>query len=360
MEHEENNVSENVFIPTTNTRNENQLEYSHAMDIDKESSQDEFISELPVECLSSELNQLDPFLAICMDESTAEDNLDIPCTSTQESNNSAEQECSSLKQSPSLSCQKRKRHRSNVPPHIKALIGEANLRFARGDTETAEKICYEVIRQCPRASEAFLTLAQLLEAKDPDKSLQLYFMAAVTTRKDITLWTNTAERAVERNNINLGISCYNFAINADKENCTLHKKRICLLEKLENKNTLIKACVRYLALLMQKNDKELLEISLKLAILYSEANDYKKAIDTLDISFKKFPDMVTPEMVNIMLDLLINTENYTYCLDIFFQYCNIEIEVIIGEENCINIISCTVPDNIPIDFRVKFIMLPKL
>lgn len=42
-------------------------------------------------------------------------------------------------------------------------MGEANLRFARGEVELAKKMCFEVIRQSPNAYEPYLTLAQMHE-----------------------------------------------------------------------------------------------------------------------------------------------------------------------------------------------------
>ena len=37
--------------------------------------------------------------------------------------------------------------RRRLEPALQGLMGEANLRFARGDAETAERMCMEVIRQ---------------------------------------------------------------------------------------------------------------------------------------------------------------------------------------------------------------------
>ncbi len=42
-------------------------------------------------------------------------------------------------------------------------MGEANLRYARGDRETAIKMCMEIIRQDPAAPEPFQTLSTLYE-----------------------------------------------------------------------------------------------------------------------------------------------------------------------------------------------------
>lgn len=40
-----------------------------------------------------------------------------------------------------------KRKKRTLPPVLQGLMGEANLRFARGDIELAAQICMEIIRQ---------------------------------------------------------------------------------------------------------------------------------------------------------------------------------------------------------------------
>ena len=54
----------------------------------------------------------------------------------------------------------------NFPQKIfisQGLMGEANLRFVRGDTDTAIRMCMEVIRQDPAVAEPFQTLATLYD-----------------------------------------------------------------------------------------------------------------------------------------------------------------------------------------------------
>lgn len=81
-----------------------------------------------------------------------------------------------------------------------------------------------------------------------------------------------------------------------------------------------------------------------------------KAIEALNIPFTKCPLNITLEVVNKMLELLIITKNYTPCIDIFVQHCNIDIEIMLDDENKVNILSYNIPDNIPIDLRIKFII----
>ena len=46
---------------------------------------------------------------------------------------------------------------------FQGLMGEANLRFVRGETDTAIRMCMEVIRQDPAVAEPFQTLATLYD-----------------------------------------------------------------------------------------------------------------------------------------------------------------------------------------------------
>lgn len=89
---------------------------------------------------------------------------------------------------------------------------------------------------------------------------------------------------------------------------------------------------------------------------YHDAKDYAKAIDVLNVIFHKLANKVTPDYVNIMLELLLLTENYPECLDIFVQFCNIEIEVFIEENNKITVLSYNMPTDMQIDLKIKFII----
>ncbi|KAJ8928795.1 hypothetical protein NQ314_018594 [Rhamnusium bicolor] len=62
-----------------------------------------------------------------------------------------------------------KKETTKLSPHLKGLMGEANLRYARGDLETAKKMCFEVIRQVPDAYEPYLTLSQMYETTNLKK-----------------------------------------------------------------------------------------------------------------------------------------------------------------------------------------------
>ena len=59
------------------------------------------------------------------------------------------------------------------------MIREANLRFVRGEVDTAIRMCMEVIRQEPGVPEPFQTLSALYEESgEHDRALQFALIAA--------------------------------------------------------------------------------------------------------------------------------------------------------------------------------------
>ncbi|KAF5288430.1 hypothetical protein FQR65_LT02082 [Abscondita terminalis] len=243
-----------------------------------------------------------------------------------------------------------------IPPHIKALIGEANLRYARGDHETAKKMCFEIIRQQSSISEPYITLAQIFESSDPIKSLDYYMIATFCNPRDVSLWTRCAQLSLDANKVVQAIFCYTNALRVDSTNIKIHLKRIQLLRQQNDSKNMLRSYVRMMQCLTPPYYEFLLEVAVRVASEYHQLNEYKKAIDALNIPFVKCPNLITPQMVNIMLELLIMNENYSYCLDIFLEHCNIEIELVIVEENKIEVLSYNMPEKIPIDLRIKFIV----
>ena len=77
---------------------------------------------------------------------------------------------------------------------LKGLMGEANLRYARGETNDAIQLCMEVIRQAPTFAEPFQTLSMLYEISgDYEKSYQLALIAAHLSPQDADEWLRLAE-----------------------------------------------------------------------------------------------------------------------------------------------------------------------
>lgn len=244
-----------------------------------------------------------------------------------------------------------------LPPALKGLMGEANLRYARGDHDTAMKMCLEIIRQVPTAPEPFQTLSSLYdELGDAEKSLQMSLIAAHLSPSDSYQWINLGVMSEDQGNIKQAITCYSKAISADISNIDIHFKRAALLEQIGDKKLALKGYSRLLSVMDPQQGEVIMNLAKMLAEKYHDENDLSKAKETLEIAFVKCPKLITTEFVNIMLEVLLGLKDYTRCLEIMVAFCELEIEAQTDGEGHFLILSCIVPDSMAVDIRAKFIV----
>jgi len=86
---------------------------------------------------------------------------------------------------------------------IQGLMGEANLAYARGETNKAIDVCLEVIKYAPKACEPFQLLSLLYgEMGENDKALRVGLIAA-QLNKDPDEWIQLIQQAVMEGEIDL-------------------------------------------------------------------------------------------------------------------------------------------------------------
>nr|CAH7762886.1 unnamed protein product [Callosobruchus chinensis] len=120
---------------------------------------------------------------------------------------------------------------SKLDVTLKGLMGEANLRYARGDIETAKKMCFEVIRQCREAAEPYLTLAQMYENVNMKKYKGYLLLACHLEPSNVGLVNRLAEVCLQENDILGAIRWYSRGIKHSPKNVELHLKRLELLKQ---------------------------------------------------------------------------------------------------------------------------------
>lgn len=120
---------------------------------------------------------------------------------------------------------------SKLSPHLKGLMGEANVRYARGDLETSKKMCFEVIRQVPDAYEPYLTLSQMYENTNPKKYKGYLMLASHLAPCDIGILTRIADLHMQEGEVEQAIKCYSRALKVSPRNLYLHQKRLELMEQ---------------------------------------------------------------------------------------------------------------------------------
>ncbi|PPQ68724.1 hypothetical protein CVT26_003630 [Gymnopilus dilepis] len=116
---------------------------------------------------------------------------------------------------------KKKKGRTAGPvlsQQVKALIGEGNQAYVDSNIPEAVRIMQEVIRIEPRASSAWVVLAQCYEdMKEEQKALQLRIMAA-HLRHDADEWYSLARQSREHGYNQQALYCYRKVYSLDPTN----------------------------------------------------------------------------------------------------------------------------------------------
>jgi general transcription factor 3C polypeptide 3 (transcription factor C subunit 4) len=241
-----------------------------------------------------------------------------------------------------------------LPPALKGLMGEANLRCARGDRETAVKICLEIIRQVPTTPEPFLTLAGIYdEMGDQEKFLQMSFVAAHLSPTDAYQWVHLADLSEEQGHIKQAITCYTRAINVDVQNMDLHKKRAILLEKIGDKRTAIRGYHRLLSALTPDKGEYIMSVAKFVAEMFHKENDLVKANSALEVAVEKCPNLINLEFINLHLELLIQLKDFKRCLEILVDFCDLVLEGETDENDTFIVLDCKIPFSTPLDILAK-------
>ncbi|XP_040559339.1 general transcription factor 3C polypeptide 3 isoform X4 [Gallus gallus] len=288
---------------------------------------------------------------------------------------------------------KEKRPRSKLPRALRGLMGEANIRFARGEREEAILMCMEIIRQAPLAHEPFSTLAMIYEDQgDMEKSLQFELIAAHLNPSNTEEWVRLAEMSLEQDNIKQAIFCYAKALKYDPTNVRYLWERSSLYEQLGEHKLAMDGYRRILNLLSPSDGERFMQLARDMAKSYYEANDAASAIEIIEEAFTKHQSLVSMEDVNIAAELYISSKQYDKALAVITDYAGIVLERKASEKSpaeekkddaaavvetqesreavtdnqsdpvaessaaAVEKVSCCIPEGVPIDITVKLMV----
>ncbi|KAM3967874.1 LOW QUALITY PROTEIN: uncharacterized protein ACR2FA_011420 [Aphomia sociella] len=265
----------------------------------------------------------------------------------------------------------KRRKITRLSPALLGLMGEANLRFVRGEKDTAERMCHEIIKQVPTAPEPYQTLAQIYE-NDAERSLQFCLLAAHLGPPDATEWLRLAELSKERNNVKQVMTCYTQAIKAEPHNLDIHLKRLEMLSSLEEIKyplhvlsiSRVKCYHRIVSCLPASEGETIMKYAKMATTLYHNSNEMERALEVMTTAYKKCSALFSIEDINILMELLIIMKQYQTCLEIFVANLGVDIEAEIQTykntdekiEEQTNYIKCSIPNNLPIDLKSKLLI----
>lgn len=250
----------------------------------------------------------------------------------------------------------RQRRRCVLPAALQGLMGEANLCYARGQTELAEKVCLEIIRQVPLAPEPYVTLAQIHES-DPEKCLQFSLIAAHLNPTNSEQWIRVAQSCLEQDNIRQAINCYTKAIKFNPKNIDLRLKRIELLESL-NEDKIVFRCWFSLLFIIPVEQAEFLMATAKsVSERFIKENNYAKALEAMSYAYRKVPFLFQNADLNKLFELFIGSDEFKQALDVLKERA--DLGVVFNEspssDECI-VRTVSIPSEMNLDFRTKCIV----
>uniref|UniRef100_A0A8K9WQU1 General transcription factor IIIC, polypeptide 3 n=1 Tax=Oncorhynchus mykiss TaxID=8022 RepID=A0A8K9WQU1_ONCMY len=246
---------------------------------------------------------------------------------------------------------KERRNRSKLPRALRGLMGEANIRYARGDKEDAVLMCMEIIRQAPLAYEPFSTLAMIYEDQgDMEKSLQFGLIAAHLNPSDCEEWVKLADMSLERDNIRQAIICYTKAIKYDPSNVRYLWERCSLYEQVGEHKQSMDGYRRILNLLPPTDGEHFMQLSRDMAKSYYESSDLPSAMGVMEEALRRHTELVTDESINMAAELYIANHQHDKALQVCPDLVEEEQEKMESEEEVV------VPDHVPVDIRVKLMV----
>lgn len=216
------------------------------------------------------------------------------------------------------------RRRCVLPIALQGLMGEANLCYARGQIELAEKVCFEIIRQVPLAPEPFLTLAQIHEG-NAEKYLQFNLIAAHLNPGDLEQWVRIAQMSIEQGNIKQAINCLMKATKYHPTNIDARLRRIELLETLGEDKLAFRCFFSMLAHIPAENGEFLMSSAKKAATQLVKESNTAKAMEAIGMAYAKVPQLFATEDVNFYLELLISNGAYATVVQVLRDCAGVQV-----------------------------------
>lgn len=218
----------------------------------------------------------------------------------------------------------RHRRRCVLPAALQGLMGEANLRYARGQNELAEKVCLEIIRQVPLAPEPFLTLAQIHDS-NPDKYLQFSLIAAHLNPADSEQWVRIAQFYIEQNDVRRAINCYTKAIKFNPKDIDLRLKRIELLESINDEKMVSRCWYSLVFIIPVEEAPFLMQTGKRVAEQLIQAKKYAKALEIMSYLYRRVSRLFRNEDLNQLFELLITNNDFRQVIDILCEHTDAKV-----------------------------------
>ncbi|XP_030388324.1 general transcription factor 3C polypeptide 3 [Scaptodrosophila lebanonensis] len=240
--------------------------------------------------------------------------------------------------------------RSALSPTLLGLMGEANLSFAYGRYDTAEKICMEIIRQNPLASEPFYTLAEIYENRDDVKFLQFSTIAAHLNPQDRDLWIRISDMLVQQGQLSRARIYYTKAIKVLHKDYLLRLRKAQLLERMGEGHTAMFTYLKMLPLMPPSEWALCLSTARNVASFFHLQQKHALALEAMNGAYSVCGSRFSLGDLNIFLELLILNKQYKKVLQCLREHTDLDLE---AGDNLEVIHFCKIPNDYLPDLRAK-------
>ncbi|KAH8253231.1 hypothetical protein KR032_004350 [Drosophila birchii] len=242
--------------------------------------------------------------------------------------------------------------KTQLSPALQGLMGEANLSFAYGRYETAERICMEIIRQNPLASEPFYTLAEIYENRDEVKFLNFSTLAAHLNPQDRDMWIRVSDLLVQQGNLARARLIYTKAIKMLPKVYQLRLRKAQLLQKMGETSASMFTYLKMLPLMPPEEWKMCLSTARNVARYFHVLEKHTLALEAMEGAYSVCGARFTLEDINIYLELLILNKQYAKVLRCLQERTNFQLKND-QEESLELIYFCEIPDDYVPELRAK-------
>lgn len=211
------------------------------------------------------------------------------------------------------------RKRSVLDASLMGLMGQANLSYAKGNVEIAEKICLEIIRQNPLASEPFFTLADIYEYKDEEKYLNFLTIAAHLDPTNRDNWIRIAEMQIQKKNLQQARIFYSKAIKYIPKDYDIRLRKGKLLEQMSEISQAYMTYMKMIPFIPPERFDLALHYSQLVAEYFYKAKKFQYALIAMQNAYNVVGRNFTHDHINLYLELLIIEKNYTTVLQVGFR-----------------------------------------
>lgn len=246
------------------------------------------------------------------------------------------------------------RRRCVLPTALQGLMGSANLCYARGDTELAEKACLEIIRQVPLAPEPFITLAQIHE-HNPDKYMQFSLIAAHLNPNDSDQWIRIAQVSLEQGNVAQAINCYAKATRYNLHDNELRLARIRLLQQIGEDKLAFRVQCAMLGYIPAAQRDFLVDTAKLVANQWLSDKQPGRALEAMTLAYTRLGGTLETADLNFYLELLIEQADYARVVAVLQEHTGVRVPGMAGSGDT-TATELHIPADIILDFRAKLIV----